>query len=271
MRNESYNGYNPDDPLYLCFCGYENCPSGHFCAPHIRDSYLIHYMISGSCQVTIESNTYIANSGDYFIIPPSKLVSYKNVGSPMSYYWFGYNGKKADEFYKNSLAESVIIHASHKEETVSLIKDCLQELKKNNVNQMRITGNLYLLLSLLEGESTRTNNALHKNDAIIEQALSYIHHNYMKQRGLTVTEIANYLNVERTTFSKIFKAKVGINAIEYISNCQIDKALELIRTTDLPFNEISNICGICDQYYFTKLIKKRTNLTPSNYRKAHKK
>jgi len=267
MREEYYNGYNTKDSLYLCYCGYENCPPGHTCLPHFRDCYLIHYVISGTCHVQINNNTYTASSGDYFIIPPNKLVSYNGDEQPMSYYWFGFGGKEADRFYKEVLGKQVVVPAAHKEETVKLVKACLKELKKPLSNQYTLRGNLYHLLSLFEQPSIDNADIETKNDFLIEQALSYIHHNYMSANGLTVHEIAEYLGIERTAFSKIFKRKVGLTAIEYIGNCQLDKALELIRTTALPFNEISSVCGICDPYYFTKLIKNRTGLTPSQYRK----
>lgn len=266
MRNEYFNGYNPEASLYLCYCGYENCPPGHGVKPHIRDCYLVHYVISGTCHIHFEDEDYVAEGGDYFIIPPGKLVSYHDDGTPMSYYWYGFNGPEADQFYEGILKRQVIVRATQKEETVRLIKDCLTEKNKTFVNQLRLLGNLYLLLSLFE--QPIQNNAAEnekKNDLIVEQALSYIHHNYMK--GLTVHKIAEYLNIERTSFSKIFKRKVGLTAIEYISNCQLDKALELIKTTNLSFMEISNLSGICDPYYFTKLVKNRTGVTPSQYRK----
>ena len=269
MREEYYNGYNHKDSLYLCYCGYENCPPNHNCLPHFRDCYLIHYVISGTCYIHINNTTHIAKSGDYFIIPPNKLVSYNGDEKPLSYYWFGFGGKEADRFYKEILNKQVIIKALHKEETVQLIKSSIKELKNSFVNQFRLRGNLYHLLSLFEQPTIDDTDLEKKNDLLIEQALSYIHHNYMSTTGLTVHEIAEYLGIERTSFSKIFKRKVGLTAIEYIGNCQIDKALELIRTTGISFTEISNVCGICDPYYFTKLIKKRTGMTPSQYRKKH--
>lgn len=270
MKEEYYNGYNVKDSLYLCYCGYENCSPEHECLPHFRDCYLIHFVISGTCQIHINNTTYTANSGDYFIIPPNKLVSYNSDSNPLSYYWFGFGGKEAEKFYKEILNKQVIIKAIHKEETVQLVKDCLAEMKKPFANQFKLRGNLYHLLSLFEQPTLNGANAEKKTDLLIEQALSYIHHNYMSNNGLTVHEIADYLGIERTSFSKIFKRKVGLTAIEYISRCQLDKALELIRTTNLPFIEISSVCGICDQYYFTKLIKNHTSLTPSQYRKKYK-
>lgn len=270
MREEYYNGYNTKDSLYLCYCGYENCPPKHVCHPHFRDCYLIHYVISGTCYIHINNTTYTANSGDYFIIPPNKLVSYNGDSQPMSYYWFGFGGKEADRFYKEILNKQVIVRARYKEETVQLVKACLKEMKKPFSNPFKLRGNLYHLLSLFEHPDLTDADNEKKTDILIEQALSYIHHNYMSADGLTVREIAEYLGLERTAFSKIFKRKVGLTAIEYISNCQLDKALELIRSTNLPFIEISSVCGICDPYYFTKLIKNRTGKTPSQYRKDFK-
>lgn len=270
MRNEYFNGYNEQDSLYLCYCGYENCRAGHGMPPHIRDCYLIHYLVGGTCMVHMDGKSYEASAGDYFVIPPNRLASYHDNGQPMSYYWYGFGGDEAEAFYRDVLKEQVVLHAANKEEPVQLIKDCLEQKDKPFANQFRLRGNLYLLLSLFDGSVPGGDTAQeHKYDLVVEQALSYIHHNYMK--NLTVHEIAEYLGMERTSFSKMFKRKVGLTAIEYIGNCQIDKALELIRNTNMSFIEISNLCGICDPYYFTKLIKNRTGMTPTQYKKTYNK
>lgn len=279
MREEIYNHYearynnsDQDDSLYLCYCGYENCPPGHDCPSHIRNSYLIHYIISGTCYLSLNGEVYTASAGDYFIIPPNKLVAYHASNQPISYYWFAFSGRKADEVYKELLKESPVIPAHNGEKTISLINSCIKELKKPIPNQYKLKGNLYNLLALFEPEHDIAMSESKNSDMLLEKALAYIHHNYMSPtKGLSVQDIAKYLGMDRTAFSKFFKRRVGITAIEYIGNCQLDKALQLIKTTSLPFKEISDISGICDPYYFTKLVKQRTGLTPSEYRKKYRK
>jgi YesN/AraC family two-component response regulator len=97
-----------------------------------------------------------------------------------------------------------------------------------------------------------------------------------------VSNLYDYLNVEfgrkitsadlekkfSTNFDYInrrFQSTYGCTIFKYITKLRINKAKELIQTTDLNFSEISYLVGIGDPYYFSKLFKKQTGFTPSEY------
>ena len=80
MRNEFFNGYNEKDSLYLCYCGYENCRAGHGMPPHIRDCYLIHYLVGGTCMVHMDGKSYEASAGDYFVIKRAEIHKQFGIG-----------------------------------------------------------------------------------------------------------------------------------------------------------------------------------------------
>lgn len=269
MRKEYYYVYNPEDQLYLCFCGYERCRKNFVCKPHMRECYLIHYVIKGCCLLDVEGEKYLARAGEAFVIPPGRLVTYNDHGSDLSYYWFAFNGPEADVAFEEGLQKEHIVKVPKNNNMIPLFTDCFRELAKERPNRYRIQGILYLLLSNLTEKSLsleeETENE--RKNHHIDKALRYIQHNYTK--NLTVNKIADYLGLERTYFSKLFKRKTGASPIEYIKNCQLDKALELIVQTNYPFQEISRLVGICDQYYFTKLVKQHTGVTPSEYRRIH--
>ncbi len=53
--------------------------------------------------------------------------------------------------------------------------------------------------------------------------------------------------------------------MKYLNMMRINKAKELIEVTPLKFSEIAYLVGINDPYYFSKLFKKYTGLTPTQY------
>lgn len=55
---------------------------------------------------------------------------------------------------------------------------------------------------------------------------------------------------------------------KYILHKRIERAKELLCVTDAGIFEISNSVGYEDQFYFCRIFKKMTNLSPSEYRKA---
>ena len=271
VRKEYYNVYDPQEKLYLCYCGFEPCRKNFVCKPHIRECYLIHYVVKGCCMLDLEGEKYLAHAGDIFVIPPGRLVTYNDHGTDLTYYWFAFGGEEADAVFEDGLKRQHVLTLPPKNTIIPLITGCFTELSKEFPNKYVIRGNLNLLIANITGESQpeELESEEERKNYHIDKALHFIQHNYMKD--LTVGKIADYLGLERTYFSKLFKRKTGSTPIDYINNCQLDKALELIVETNYSFQKISKLVGICDQYYFTKLVKQHTGCPPSEYRRRHAK
>ena len=53
---------------------------------------------------------------------------------------------------------------------------------------------------------------------------------------------------------------------DYVNRTRIKRAIYLLNTEDMPIREIAQWCGIPNLSYFTRIFKKETNMTPSQYR-----
>lgn len=92
-----------------------------------------------------------------------------------------------------------------------------------------------------------------------------IEYNY--NRGISVKDVAEYVNLDRSYFSKIFRKQEGISPQEYILNHRVTQAIQLLKTTSLTLNEISKCVGIDEEYYFWRVFKKSTGYSPTEYKK----
>lgn len=97
-------------------------------------------------------------------------------------------------------------------------------------------------------------------------ALQYIEKNLT--RSLTLESAASYMNISPHYFSKLFKGQVGENFIDYVTDRKVERAKELIEGTDNPLSAIAFELGFNEANYFSKVFKKKTGMTPSNFRKA---
>ena len=52
----------------------------------------------------------------------------------------------------------------------------------------------------------------------------------------------------------------------YINNLKLEKAKFLLKHTNMKISEICDTIGYSDQFYFSRMFKKSTNLSPANYR-----
>lgn len=104
-------------------------------------------------------------------------------------------------------------------------------------------------------------------DKMILQAVRYIEKNY-QDAGLTEQNIADFLYISASYLSKLFKQKTGKNINSYITEIRMKQAKELLRQPRYKLYEIAAMVGYSDGNYFTKIFKKYTGLTPSEYRKG---
>lgn len=98
-----------------------------------------------------------------------------------------------------------------------------------------------------------------------QKAICYIEKNY--SRDISLNDIADALNVNSSYLSRIFKNDTGQNIVEYLNKIRIEKAASLINEGKLPLKEIAFNVGIQNYYYFFKLYKKFTGITPGEYKK----
>ncbi|ENH96603.1 AraC family transcriptional regulator [Gracilibacillus halophilus YIM-C55.5] len=89
--------------------------------------------------------------------------------------------------------------------------------------------------------------------------------------GISISMVAQHVGVNPKYLSNIFKHEVGITLSEYIQKRKIDEAKKFIIYTDDSLIQIASMLHFTDQSYFTKIFKKHTNLTPAQFRNAHKK
>ena len=105
-----------------------------------------------------------------------------------------------------------------------------------------------------------------KSNSIIGLAKDYIRSNY--NRDISLDDVSRAVNISPYYFSKIFKENTGENFIEYLTNIRIDKAKELLGTTEYSMKEICSMVGYSDPNYFSRSFKKNVGVTPTEYKEG---
>lgn len=103
-----------------------------------------------------------------------------------------------------------------------------------------------------------------KSNSIIEMSKEYIRNNFNKD--ISLDEVSRVANISPYYFSKIFKEGTGENFIEYLTGIRIEKAKELLSTTEYSMKEICSMCGYSDPNYFSRSFKKNVGVTPTEYK-----
>lgn len=108
---------------------------------------------------------------------------------------------------------------------------------------------------LLDSETSETD--------YIQKALSCMRLEYAS--GITVSEIARRLNINRSYFSGLFKEKIGVCPQTYLNSLRLQKAAELMTKYGKSPSVASASTGYSDIYNFSKMFKRHFGISPREY------
>ena len=98
----------------------------------------------------------------------------------------------------------------------------------------------------------------------VEKAKEYILDNYSKD--ISLDDVSKQVNISPYYFSKMFKAELGINFIDYLTDIRMNQAKKLLAAGELSMKEICSAVGYSDPNYFSRTFKKNVGVTPTEYR-----
>ncbi|MHB1453440.1 MAG: response regulator transcription factor [Saccharofermentanales bacterium] len=105
---------------------------------------------------------------------------------------------------------------------------------------------------------------------IVRSVKTYIERNY-KNTDISLTQIAEELEVNSSYLSTLFKQEQGISFTDYLIKVRITEAIKLMNDTKIKIYEIAEEVGYSSQHYFCNSFKKVLGISPSEYRqKFHK-
>lgn len=90
------------------------------------------------------------------------------------------------------------------------------------------------------------------------------------QKHAVIHQVVELSNIPERTLKRRFKIATGSSLIDYLQNIRVEEAKRLLEFGKLPVDEISIEVGYEDSSFFRRLFKRRTGLTPSQYRRMFK-
>lgn len=103
-------------------------------------------------------------------------------------------------------------------------------------------------------------------EGVLKQVLDEIGRAYMED--LTLSGLAEKYNISASRLSVRMKEKLGMPFSKYLTAMRVEKAKELLEDDRLSVEQIAELVGYRDYFYFTKVFKKASGVSPSGYRKG---
>jgi two-component system response regulator YesN len=108
--------------------------------------------------------------------------------------------------------------------------------------------------------------SVHVDQKDMVRALEYIKANYANE--LSMTMVSNYVSLNYSYFSQAFKEYAGMSFVQYLKKLRIDKAKELLETTELKVMDIGERAGFENTKHFNRVFRESVGVAPLEYRQG---
>jgi AraC-like DNA-binding protein len=244
-------------------------PSYHS-GPMILEYYNMHFIMEGKVEFTFDKEHVVLSKGDVFAMVPGSTFRYRLAPSEshLQMIWISIDGPQAPELFAAagfSKASPYLLGIMTKElETTfrQLILPQKYDLKRHN----EICSLLYRIFGLMISTDSSEKNQSGKENWI-PKSVAFMDTYYMEH--ITVRDVADFLSLHRTYFSKMFSEAMGVSPIQYLHRLRMEKAAELL-SSHFMISEVSSMLGYSDSYAFTHAFSKYYGRPPGDWRAAQR-
>lgn len=154
-------------------------------------------------------------------------------------------------------------YIKEQEESASVLNDIHQ--LENKVNWIREYSEIVDYMKKTLNLAIDFREQISNFSSLIRQAKDYIDNNYSNP-NLSLQTIANKIHISPSYLSHLFSQQTGKTLVEYLTEIRMNRAKELLYTTNYKTYEIANKVGYNDSHYFCNLFKKITGKTTTEFK-----
>jgi len=255
--------------------------------PHILNFYKISYKKNFHGKIKYGQHFYDFDEGGMFFVSPNQITAHDGQSMDHSGYsllfhpdfLLGYPlAKKIKEYGFFSYAVNEALHLSEieKETIISIFKIIETELQGriDDFSQDVIIAQLELLLNYSNRfykrqfitRKSANNDLLQRMDDVLN---AYYTADKSVESGIpTVQYLSAELKVSQGYLSDVLRSLTGLNAQQHIHLRLVEKAKEVLSTTDLSVSEIGYLLGFEHPQSFSKFFRLKTKLSPVEFRRS---
>ena len=270
---DTYTGSKDNvNPYFINCCGHIQIKSKSVSIKRTRVDYYLVYLINGMGYYRAGNTLHSVPGGNIVIYHPLEEQDYYYLGNEQTeLYWIHFTGSAASQLLQSlGLADSRIYQVGMQTDCIQLFEKMIHEIHiKNPQFHLFCISYLIQLLSTFSRESLlheKGRRVLKNSD--IEYSIKKMQLEY--QQDHPISYYAQSCNLSIYQFIRKFKNATQLSPSKYIEKIRVDKSRELLSDTDLTVNEISDVIGFNDPFYFSKVFKKNTGLNPLAFRKSKK-
>ena len=214
------------------------------------------------------SEPTIITAGTCFFLFPGVWHRYRpDPKSGWEEYWIGFKGSYPDELMNKGFFSSdfPVVSPGLNDTLLTLVRRILDHVRSGTAGYHQvITGITLEILGLVHALCSHKELKEDANAQYVEKAKFFLRENL--EGPLDMKLLIRELPMSYSKFRKMFKEATGDSPNQYHLNLRLDKARELLNTTNLNVTEVAYSLGFDSVFYFSKLFKKKNGVSPKSYR-----
>jgi len=226
-----------------------------YCIP----AYAFAYLMEGEALVEIDGQNLLIGPGQFLLVPENRTIVIRHFNGCQ-----GYDGRFTLDFLKDASYPALrldrpLLQSFWFDDAVfmgALFK------RMQTAFEDKDKAFLQSAMDLVLGQLRSGSHVA----AIPEKFLQLVFEH--DKAPANVADYASALHVTPNYLNKTVKNHTHRTAIDWIEIARLNMAKQLLRDRALPIAEIAEKTGLVDQSYFSRFFKKKTGLTPSEYRNS---
>lgn len=251
-------------PFYVELAGITYPDINYRISRESSEIYVLEYIMDGCGTLEIGGQTFFPNKGDVYLLPfGSRHHYYASKEQPFTKIWMNVNGELCRQ-----LISLYGLTGTYFFENIN-IYPLFEQFLKLCENKEYDTIELYNKCGLIFMEIIQELSKHHEKKTAVNKyaacAKNYCDRNIYNK--ICLEDIAKNIGISISQLNRLFRQEFGTTVYSYILNNKISIAKSLLSGTSMSVAEIAFFINFTDEHYFSNIFKKKTGLTPTQWRK----
>lgn len=238
----------------------------------VMDEYQLIYITEGKGVLhTRSGGKYPITEGDGFFLFPGEWHSYRpEAETGWTENWVGFKGEVSLLACTDYLVSrfNPVFRIGLDDRLIQLFNSVFQTAKSDHTaSEFVLSGLVHLLIGHVLTRLKRDKlNITNRTDEIIMKAKTLMESRFSSR--ISLLDLASELNISYVWFRTSFRKHTGFSPYDYLLNIRINHARLLLKSSSMSVKEVSQASGFESQQQFSRTFRKRTGMTPLEFRRA---
>lgn len=251
----------------------------------MADANLLVYISSGRLKMEVDGKVHTLSKGDLLCIPEN--IFYRPLeASRLEYFFIHFSADtsaaETEDLNLHShtllpegdygftiwggdpnLTLNTLTHCAESESVRDIFLKIASINIKSNRDRQLLDALVRELIITVSSESP-TGTLLSR---ITVKIMDYIDEKYFED--ISLSSLSEHFGISKSYIARLFKTELHTTSSDYLNRVRVANACRLLSFSDMSIGEISEAVGFREQYYFARIFRKLTGVSPTEYRKRN--